>query len=193
MNKYFFLLSFFFCTYTSWSQTMNIHFNSGKTVQYNMKDIKYIELGGEKQNNQEDNKDVKGNSSLSLVTSTRIRYVLLSYFSSMVTSGDNVNGNLTDDGNIYWYMTPEDSWSPLTVSLSLKKKMSISDFPKDYDLGDLSIVFASFEYEYYSGSVKVINNDGKSFTLEFTDYKAFYITNYIGINGTLYVQKESNR
>lgn len=138
----------------------------------------------------------KGNSSLTLTTAEGTKYVLLSYHQAFVSEGDNINGNLADDATIFWYMTPQDSWSPQYVHILLGKQMSISDFPKGYDLGEPTISFGIIrsyenEYDYDSGSIKVTNNDGKSFTLEFNHYKASKSSSAsITINGTLYVEKE---
>ena len=136
-----------------------------------------------------------GNSSLTLTTSGGTKYVLLSYH-PFVDEGDNINGNLADDASIYWYMTPQNSWSPRYVYILLGKKMSISDFPNGYDLGEPKICFGMVrsrdnEYKYSSGSIKVLNNDGKSFTLEFNDYTASKSSGAsITLNGTLYVEKQ---
>ena len=137
-----------------------------------------------------------GNSSLTLTTAEGTKYVLLSYHQAFVSEGDNINGNLADDASIYWYMTPQNSWSPRYVYILLSKKMSISDFPNGYDLGEPKICFGMVrsrdnEYKYSSGSIKVLNNDGKSFTLEFNDYTASKSSGAsITLNGTLYVEKQ---
>ena len=138
----------------------------------------------------------KGNSSLTLTTAEGTKYVLLSYHQAFVSEGDNINGNLADDASIYWYMTPQNSWSPRYVYILLGKKMSISDFPNGYDLGEPKICFGMVrsrdnEYKYSSGSIKVLNNNGNSFTLEFNNYKAEKTNGAsVTINGTLYVEDE---
>ena len=135
-----------------------------------------------------------GTSSLWLTTSNDVKYVLLTYHQVFANEGDNVNGNLTDNATIYWYMTPQTSWWPEYVYILLDSNMSISDFPTGYDLGERKINFGLLKsenkYKYSSGSIKVLNNDGNSFTLEFNDYTASKSSGAsITLNGTLYVEK----
>ena len=195
-----------------------INYKDGKIAKYDMSNFESIGFS-ENSNNNEDADDGNNDGSdgdnnegtdggnnegtdegnnesnpLTLQTSNGSTYVLLS--GPMVSDDDNVNGNLADDGTIYWYMTPQSSWNPQYVHLLLGEKMSISDFPKGYDLGQLSINFGMVrsrenEYDYDSGSIKVTNNDGKSFTLEFNNYKASKSSGAsITLNGSLYVEKE---
>lgn len=51
MKKLFVLLVMQLISYSAWSQTMNIHYKSGQTVQYNMDNIDYVEFTETQQNN----------------------------------------------------------------------------------------------------------------------------------------------
>ena len=171
-----------------------INYKDGKSAKYDMSKFEAIEFTENSDSNKGADGDTNESNPLTLLTSNDVKYVLLS--GSMVSDGDNVNGNLADDATIYWYMTPQSSWSPLYVHLLLGEKMSISDFPKGYDLGHFSINFGMVrsrenEYDFDSGSIKVTNNDGKSFTLEFNNYKVSKSSGAsITLNGSLYVEKE---
>ena len=171
-----------------------INYKDGKTAKYDLSKFESIDFSENSDNNEGADGNANESNPLTLLTSNDVKYVLLS--GPMVSDGDNVNGNLADDGTIYWYMTPQSSWSPQYVHLLLGEKKSISDFPKGYDLGQLSINFGMVrsrenEYDYNSGSIKVTNNDGKSFTLEFNNYKASKSSGAsITLNGSLYVEKE---
>ena len=171
-----------------------INYKDGKSAKYDMSKFESIGFSENSDNNEVADGDTNESNPLTLMTSNDVKYVLLS--GPMVSDGDNVNGNLADDGTIYWYMTPQSSWSPQYVHLLLGEKKSISDFPKGYDLGQPSINFGMVrsrenEYGYDSGSIKVTNNDGKSFTLEFNNYKASKSSGAsITLNGSLYVEKE---
>jgi hypothetical protein len=73
---------------------------------------------------------------------------------------------------------------------------SISDVQNGYDLGKPTINFGAYpssdnKYKYVSGTIKVIGNNGKGFTLKFDSYKAERSSSSnIVINGTMYVEKE---
>ena len=51
MKKLFVLLVMQLISYSAWSQTMNIHYKNGQTVEYNMDNIDYVEFTEKKQNN----------------------------------------------------------------------------------------------------------------------------------------------
>ena len=51
MKKLFALLVMQLISYSAWSQTMNIHYKNGQTVEYNMDNIDYVEFTEKKQDN----------------------------------------------------------------------------------------------------------------------------------------------
>lgn len=51
MKKLFALLVMQLISYSAWSQTMNIHYKNGQTVEYNMDNIDYVEFTEKKENN----------------------------------------------------------------------------------------------------------------------------------------------
>lgn len=51
MKKLFVLLIMQLISYSAWSQTMNIHYKNGQTVEYNMDNIDYVEFTEKKENN----------------------------------------------------------------------------------------------------------------------------------------------
>ena len=51
MKRYFIISAFVLCSFTGWSQTMNIHYKNGQTVEYNMDNIDYVEFTEKKDNN----------------------------------------------------------------------------------------------------------------------------------------------
>lgn len=51
MKKLFVLLIMQLISYSAWSQTMNIHYKNGQTVEYNMDNIDYVEFTEKKQDN----------------------------------------------------------------------------------------------------------------------------------------------
>lgn len=133
-------------------------------------------------------------SSLTVVKSNGEKYVSLDGLEW--ASSYNSNGSLTD-GAIYCQMTKENAvnMSYLYINLVNGEK-SISDFQNGYDLGKPTINFGAYpssdnKYKYVSGTIKVIGNNGKEFTLKFDKYKAEKTSgSNIVINGTMYVEKE---
>lgn len=123
-------------------------------------------------------------------------YYSISIF-DWTSEDDLINGYLTDRGQIFCYMSRKTAFDNYNLYIYLENgEKSISDFPKGYDLGEPAVNFAftqshSTTYYYVSGSVKVVQNDGKSFTLQFNDYKAEKSSGAsIIIRGTLYVENE---
>ena len=51
MKRYFIISAFVLCSFTGWSQTMNIHYKNGQTVEYNMDNIDYVEFTETQQSN----------------------------------------------------------------------------------------------------------------------------------------------
>lgn len=51
MKKLFVLLIMQLISYSAWSQTMNIHYKNGQTVEYNMDNIDYLEFTEKKESN----------------------------------------------------------------------------------------------------------------------------------------------
>ena len=51
MKRYFIISAFVLCSFTGWSQSMNIHYKNGQTVEYNMDNIDYVEFTEKKQDN----------------------------------------------------------------------------------------------------------------------------------------------
>ena len=51
MKKLFVLFVMQLISYSAWSQTMNIHYKNGQTVEYNMDNIDYVEFTENKENN----------------------------------------------------------------------------------------------------------------------------------------------
>lgn len=51
MKKLFVLFVMQLISYSAWSQTMNIHYKNGQTVEYNMDNIDYVEFTEKKENN----------------------------------------------------------------------------------------------------------------------------------------------
>lgn len=115
----------------------------------------------------------------------------------------NNRGNLSENGHIWCYLRASKRDETHGMSggyfmIELKNRKSISDFPKGYDLGELDMHFATQgdynrynKFDYVSGSIKVIANDGKSFTLKFDNYVAGRSSGWtMTVNGTLYVENE---
>ena len=114
-------------------------------------------------------------------------------------------GNLSERGHIWCYLraSKRDEANNMASGyfrIKLGNKKSISDFPIGYDLGEVNMNFATFsdysytnEFNYASGSIKVIANDGKSFTLKFDNYVAKRSSGWtMTVNGTLYVEEEKS-
>ena len=113
-------------------------------------------------------------------------------------------GNLSAyRGEIWCYLRPnkKDEVHGMTSGyfrIVLDNVKSISDFPVGLDLGELDMNFATqgdynhnnkFNYAY--GSISVIANNGKSFTLKFDNYVAERSNGWtMTVNGTLYVEDE---
>ena len=51
MKRYFIISAIVLCSFTSWSQTMNIHYKNGQKVEFNMDNIELIEFTETQQNN----------------------------------------------------------------------------------------------------------------------------------------------
>jgi len=115
----------------------------------------------------------------------------------------NNRGNLSKNGHIWCYLraSKSDAANGMTSGyfrIKMENRKSISGFPKGYDLGECDMNFATYsdysytnEFDYVSGSIKVIANDGKSFTLKFDDYVAEHDGGWtMTVNGTLYVEDE---
>ena len=51
MKRHFIISAFVLCSFTGLSQTMNIHYKNGQTVEYNMDNIDFVEFTERKQNN----------------------------------------------------------------------------------------------------------------------------------------------
>lgn len=122
-------------------------------------------------------------------------YYSISVF-DWTSEDDDINGNLTEDGTIYCFMSRKNVIDADYLHIYLENgEKSISDFPKGYDLGTPTVNFGVLrtytnEYDYVSGSIKVSRNDGNSFTLEFNDYVAAKQSGAkITIRGNLYVEK----
>ena len=130
------------------------------------------------------------NNTLTIVHSFEGKYVTL----DAKGYPQSYNGYLTDRGTIFCYMVKENYSNPNYLHIHLENgEKSISDFPVGHDLGNPTLSFpsTSSRYKYLSGEVKVINNNGKGFTLEFNDYKAKRNAEQeITLNGTLFVEKE---
>lgn len=112
-------------------------------------------------------------------------------------TGADPNGNLTDDGSIFCWMVKENTLSTIYFRINLTKgEKAVRDFPVGYNLGTPTVNFgltpgSDNKYKYGSGSLIVISNNGKGFTLKFDNYWATRTsTSSIIINGTLYVEKE---
>jgi hypothetical protein len=112
-------------------------------------------------------------------------------------------GNLSDRGHIWCYLraSKRDEVHGMTSGyfrITPGNGKSISDFPQGYDLGEVDMNFATQgdynhnnKFNYASGSIKVIANDGKSFTLRFDNYVAERSSGWtMTVNGTLYVENE---
>ena len=135
----------------------------------------------------------KANSSLTVVDSNGDKYILL-------TANDGYEdkiGNLSDKGTIWCFLRKENTSNTVYLHIYLEdKNMTINDFNKGYDLGQPTINFGqqktyANEYDYLSGSIKVIQNNGNSFVLDFKNYSAQNEKGRnININGTLKVVNE---
>ena len=138
------------------------------------------------------------NSSLStftMVSSNGKEYVVERH---KVSALGNCMGNLSDrEGTIWCHLEGKEEHTPGGYfCIVLESVKTISDFPVGLDLGKRNMHFTkggySYEnkYSYSSGSIVVIANDGKSFTLSFNNYVATRSSGTMTINGTLYVENE---
>ena len=134
-------------------------------------------------------------TSLTIVKSSGEKYYSLGGYEW--ASGYNTNGSLTDESSIFCQLTYEKGISISYLYVNLKNgEKSVSDFPSGYDLGTPTVNFGKSltsdnRYKYASGSIKVVSNNGKGFTLNFDNYKAERSSSSnIVINGTMYVEKE---
>ena len=132
-------------------------------------------------------------STLKMVSSKGEEYMLLDYF------GEPQMGNLSERGHIWCKLAcVKGSGSGGNFRIKLGSVKIISDFPVGLDLGEVDMNFATQgdynhynEFNYTSGSITVIANDGKSFTLKFDNYVAERSSGWtMTVNGTLYVEKE---
>lgn len=137
-------------------------------------------------------------TSLTIVKSSGEKYITLGGLEW--ASEYDTDGYLTDDGVIWCILTYEKGLSVSYLYINLANgEQSISDFTSGYDLGNPSVNFGKYKtyenkYKYSSGSVKVVNNNGKGFTLKFDNYKAERSSSSnIVINGTMYVENEKFR
>lgn len=138
----------------------------------------------------------KTKSTITLTKDNGDVYYSISIF-DWTSEDDFINGYLTDRGHIFCYMSKKEVYNADYLHIYLENgEKSINDFPTGYDLGEPDINFGiiqtySNRYHYVSGSIEVVHNDGKSFTLQFNDYRA-EISNGTGvvIRGTLYVEME---
>lgn len=105
-------------------------------------------------------------------------------------------GKLSSKGHIWCHVVGNGMYS---FCIILEEVKSISDFPVGLDLGELDMHLAQGlysrinKYWYKSGSISVIANDGKGFTLKFDNYVAENGYDHSGamtVNGTLYVEEE---
>lgn len=142
---------------------------------------------------EDENSSENTSSSLTVVTSIGEKYILLTEKEGYE---DNI-GNLTDRGTIWCFLRMEHTSNTVYLHIYLdKKSMTIKDFPQGYDLGQPTLNFGTSrtytnEYDYLSGSIKVIQNNGDSFVLEFKNYSAQRESGKsITINGTLKVVNE---
>ena len=112
--------------------------------------------------------------------------------------GINNSANLSPNGHIWCYMQ-NDKGNVGSFRIVLGSVKSISDFPVGYNLGKLNMNYDDVsgdynhynQYNYSSGSISVIANDGKSFTLKFDNYVAKHKDGKtMTVNGTLYVEDE---
>lgn len=118
--------------------------------------------------------------------------------------GEN-RGNLSENGHIWCYLraSKPDEVHGMTSGyfrIILGGKKSIGDFPKGYDLGELDMNFAvgigysyKNKFNYVDGSITVIDNNKKGFTLKFDNYVAEHSSGNgwtMTVNGTLYVENE---
>jgi len=101
---------------------------------------------------------------------------------------------------IWCEMSREDRRQDMILQVIFyNKKLTISDFPVGHELENYDIYFGDGGTPVppgviglNSGSIKVIANDGKSFTLEFNNANIvpLYYSYPINIKGTLYVENE---
>ena len=112
--------------------------------------------------------------------------------------GEN-RGNLSERGHIWCFLREKDGNSTSGYfRIVLGSVKSINDFPVGLDLGELDMNFATQgdynhynKFNYASGSISVIANNGKSFTLKFDNYVAERSSGWtMTVNGTLYVENE---
>lgn len=117
--------------------------------------------------------------------------------------GSNM-GNLSDRGHIWCFLraSKKDEIHGMTSGyfrIKLGSVKTIADFSVGLDLGEVDMNFATKgdynhynEFNYASGSIEVIANDGKSFTLRFDNYVAERSSSgwTMTVNGTLYVEDE---
>ena len=133
-------------------------------------------------------------STLKMVSSKGEEYHLLDRYN------EHFYGNLSTRGHIWCFMENERGNSIGYFRIKLGSVKTIADFPVGLDLGEVDMNFATQgdynhynEFDYASGSIKVIANDGKSFTLRFYNYIAERSSGWtMTVNGTLYVEDEKS-
>ena len=133
-------------------------------------------------------------STLKMVSSKGEEYHLLDRYN------EHFYGNLSTRGHIWCFMENERGNSIGYFRIKLGSVKTIADFPVGLDLGEVDMNFATQgdynhynEFDYASGSIKVIANDGKSYTLRFYDYVAERSSGWsMTVNGTLYVEDEKS-
>lgn len=132
-------------------------------------------------------------STLKMVSSNGEEYMLLYYFDEPQI------GNLSERGHIWCRLScVKGKGASGNFRIKLGSVKTIADFPVGLDLGEVDMNYATQgdynhynEYKYVSGSIKVIANDGKSFTLKFDNYVAERSSGLtMTVNGTLYVENE---
>lgn len=140
-----------------------------------------------------ENGSEKTSSSLTVITSSGDKYILLTEKDGYE---DNI-GNLTNSGTIWCFLRKENTSNTVYLHIYLDKEgMTIKDFPNGHDLGQPTLNFGLLrtytnEYDYLSGSIMVIQNNDNSFVLDFKNYSAQNESGKrITINGKLKVVNE---
>ena len=156
--------------------------------------LSFTACGGDDDEDEDESKNSR--DYLTLIKSNGEKYYSLTGIDWMNEEDYAVYGYLTKRGHIFCFMCKENTSNTSYLHIMLPKDMSISDFPTGYDLGECPLRFGIIytienEYDYDSGSLRVVKNDGKSFTLEFKNYKAVKDKERsITVNGRLYVVNE---
>ena len=119
MKKLFVLLIMQLISYSAWSQTMNIHYKNGQTVEYNMDNIDYVEFTEKKQDNTQVSSEKAVDLGLSVKwASCNVGATSPEQLGDMFAWGETTTKEQYKEDNYLYYVSTTDSY--MDIGLDIK-------------------------------------------------------------------------